>query len=257
LVYVARHDKTTQLYLRPLDQLEAKPLAGTEGADTASPFFSPDGEWIGFKHNFTLNKVSSQGGPPATVSGIPGGGGATWSEDGNIILSRGPGAKLVEVAAAGGTPRPLMEPEHGTGHEFYRWPQALPRGAVLFNSSTGSTWDQARIEVFSEKTGERRVLLEGGTCPRYVAPGYIVFQRDAQLMAAPFDLKSLKITGEPAPTFVHLRTDPSTGAAQFTIAKNGTLAYVPGGPVTPQSRLAWVDSKGNETRFRRLPKPTV
>ncbi len=252
LVYVARHDKTTQLYLRPLDQLEAMPLA--ENDDAASPFFSPDGEWIGFKPFFILCKVSSQGGPPTTISGIGGQDGATWSEDGTIVLPGRPSTRLVEVPAAGGTPRPLMEPENGAGNELNRWPQALPGGALLFNTSNGSNWDQARIEVFSQKTGERRVLLEGGTCPRYIAPGYIVFQRDAQLMAAPFDLKSLKITGPPEPTLVHLRTDPSRGAAQFTTSKNGTLAYVPGGPVTPESGLVWADRKGNETPIPSPPQ---
>jgi eukaryotic-like serine/threonine-protein kinase len=147
-----------------------------------------------------------------------------------------------------------MQPEHGAGHELYHWPQALPGGAVLFNTSNGSSWDQARIEVFSQKTGERRVLLEGGTCPYYVAPGYIVFQRDAQLMAVPFDPKSLKITGPPEPTLVHLRTDPSTGAAQFTISNNGTLAYVPGSAVAPESKLVWVDRKGNETPISSPPQ---
>lgn len=251
LVYVARRGDITQLYRRSLNQLEPKPLGGTEGA--ACPFFSPDGQWIGFFAGWKLKKISLKGGPPMTISdGAPSPFGASWGANDSIIFSSGPRG-LLQVSASGGAPRPLTDDNHRQGERAYRWPQILPGGDVLFNVLTGESWDEARIEVFSPKTGKRHALAESGAHPQYVAAaGVIVFERGGHLVAVPFDLKALKVTGPAAPVLEGVRMDSTTGAAQFSLSSEGPLAYIPGGTATPESTLVWVDRRGKE---EPLPAP--
>ena len=162
------------LSLRPLAQLQATPMPGTDGA--RGPFFSPDGEWIGFwATDRLLKKVSVAGGAPvilgeATINPL----GASWGEDDSILFSQGP-AGIWQVPGTGGTPEVLIPVEEG---ELTHGPQMLPGGEwVLFTllPSGVSSWDQAHIVVQSLETGERLVLIEGGRDARYVSTGHLVY----------------------------------------------------------------------------------
>ena len=177
LVYVAIHAGIQQLYVRPVDRLEATAIPGTEGAD--SPFFSPDGQWVGFFAEGKLKKVSLSGGASLTLCSAVSARGASWGADDNIILTPTLAfSGLFRVSAAGGTPKPLTIPDRKKGYVSHRWPQILPGGkAVLFTGWTGASFDEARIDVLSLATGEQRVLLQGGTCARYVSSGHLVYAR--------------------------------------------------------------------------------
>ena len=169
-------DGKTQLATRLLDQPQATLLSGTEGAD--DPFFSPDGQWIGFFAGGKMKKVSVRSSAVVVLCDASSGRGGAWGEDDNIIatLNSGSGTGLSRVPAAGGTPQPVTKPAE-RGEATHRWPQLLPGGqAVLFMANkTVSKYDESSIQVLSLKTGEVKVVLRGGYFGRYLPGGYWVY----------------------------------------------------------------------------------
>jgi len=253
VIYASRRGRGTgwQLYLRPMDQMEARPLDGTEDATT--PFFSPDGKWIGFFGGGKLRKISVQGGSSATICDAANLRGAAWGLDDTIIFSQGGGAGLLRVPAAGGTPKPLTTVDPSKGDTNHRWPHILPDGkAVLFSSQRSTVLDDTAIEVFSLATGQRRILLERGTAPQYAPTGHIVFYEDGALHAAPFDVGRLEITGPVVPVVENVWGDITSGAAHFSLSADGMLVYAPGGIQARPSKLALSDRKG---AAQALPAP--
>ena len=237
------------LSLRPLDQLQATPVPGTE-AEARSPFFSPDGQQIGFYAAGQLKKVSISGGPPVTLGDANNPWGASWGADDTILYGQGP-LGIWRVPGTGGTPQMLIGVEEG---EQAHGPQMLPGGEwVLFTFlPSGVSWDQAQIVVQSLETGERTVLIDGGRDARYVPTGHLVYALNGVLFAVPFDLGERRVTAGPAPLVEDVAAASSaTGAVQFSVASNGSLAYVPatafGG--APQRTLVWVDREGREEPF--------
>jgi serine/threonine-protein kinase len=180
--------------------------------------------------------------------------GASWSADGNIIFTPSLGVSgLFRVSANGGTPNALTRPDLKKGEISHRWPEILPGGkAVLFTSWTGGNFDDARIEVLSLRTGEQRVVLQGGTDARYVPTGHLVYGRAGELWAVPFDLERLQVTGPPVSILQGVMMHSTTGAVDFTSSIDGSLAYVPGGPKGGEGTLVWVDRTG---AAQALPAP--
>jgi len=244
LAYVARQGGTQQLYLRAMDSMEAKPIPSTEGA--ATPFFSPDGQWIGFFASQKLKKVSVSGGAALTLANGAYPGGATWGRQGTIAFSPATVSALQQVSDAGGaTPQPLTRFEKG--EVSHRWLEFLPGDkAVLFVASRASgNWTNAQVAVQSVGTGERRNVI-GGTQPRYALSGHLLYAQAGTLMAAPFDLQRLTATGAPVPVVEDLLQSPSSGAAQYSISATGSLVYVSGDVQATQRRLVWVTRNGTE-----------
>ena len=233
-----------QIYLRAMDSLEAKPIPGTEGA--ADPFFSPDGQWVGFFANGKLKKVSVSGGAAVTVGEASSPGGASWSSQGIIVFSPSVNSALRQVSDAQGIPQPLTR--FGKGDVTQRWPEFLPGGkAVLFAGGAGSNWSNAHIGVQTVGTGEQRTLIQGGTYPRYAPSGHLVYAQGGSLMAAPFDARRLEVTGVAVPVVGGVLQSPlSSGAVQYSISATGSLVYVPGGIHAAQHKLVWVSRNGVE-----------
>ena len=188
LVYAANVGGTHQLYLRTLDDLEARPIDGTENA--FEPFFSPDGEWVGFSSpsgltSGELKRVAVRGGTPLTLCECYPPAGATWLRDGTIIMPHQPdGAPptLHRIPEAGGTPEPLTTLETESGELAHLWPHALPGGTdVVFTILTSQSADASRVAVLSLDTGEQHVVVEGGFNARYVPTGHLVFGRQGAL----------------------------------------------------------------------------
>jgi serine/threonine-protein kinase len=244
LVYAAIGDGTQQLYLRALDSLETQPIPGTEGAET--PFFSPDGQWIGFFGNTRLKKVSVSGGVPVDIGGVAVPRGASWSGRGTIVWGALGFLTLQQVPAAGGTQQALTRLENGEAAHY--WPEVLPDGeTVLFASTLDlNDWNAAQIAAHSIRTGERRNLNQGGTHPRYAPTGHLVYAQGGALMAAPFDPQRLALTGATAPVQDSVLQSTSTGFAHYSFSATGTLAYVPGGIQAARSSLVWVSRSGAE-----------
>jgi serine/threonine-protein kinase len=248
LVYTANN----QLYLRAMDQLEATPMRGTE--DTArEPFFSPDGQWVGFYSRGQLKKVSINGGAPVTLCDALNPWGASWGEDDTIVFGQG-GQGIFKVPATGGTAEVLVNADSQKG-ELYHGPQVLPGGkAVLFTYRTiGSNWDDAQIVVQSLETGERQTLIEGGTDARYLPTGHLVYAQVGTVMAVPFDLTRLEVTGGPVPVVEGVaQATVTTGAAHFSVSSLGSLVYVPDVLLTSGNTLVWVDRNGREQPFTEI-----
>ncbi len=237
LAYAAERHGKSQLYLRGLNQFEAKPIPGTEGAD--GPFFSPDGRWVAFFSEAKLKKVSIQGGEPATLceARIPHGG--SWGPDNAIVFADAEGVALSRVSASGGNKEILANKYED--RVFY--PQFLPGGKeLLYSINVQYNPDYGQTVLYTLATGERRVILEGGTNPRYAASGHIVFARAGAIQAVPFDLSRLEVTGPPTMLIEGIRIE-EWGAAQFALSTEGTLVYATGGPAWI-GKLTSVDSQG-------------
>jgi serine/threonine-protein kinase len=242
LVYVANHQGNTMLYSRSLDSFDSTPMLGTEGAE--SPFFSPDGQTVGFFAEGKMKKVSISGGAPTVIAIAAAVRGGSWGPDGTIVFAHSITGGLFHVSADGGAVKPLTVLDRKNKEFSHRWPEILPGGkAVLFTIWTGASFDSARIGLVSLATGEKRVLVEGGYCARYV-PGYLVYTRASELLAVPFDLDRLEVRGRPVSILKGVMTNLSFGTAEFSSSNDGTLAYVPGGSQVGDRTLAWVDSKG-------------
>jgi len=243
LAYVARQGGIQQIYLRALDSLEAKPILGTDGA--ANPFFSPDGQWLGFFAAGKLKKVSVSGGAALTLGDALFPRGASWGSQGMIAFAPTFNGVLQQVSDAGGTPQPLTRLEKGDVAQ--RWPEFLPGGeAVLFAAGTtviDFTNAQVAVQV---RAGERRNLVQGGTHPRYAPSGHLVFAQGGSLMAVPFDPQRLTATGGAVPVVEGVLQSTISGAAQYSFSATGSLVYVSGVVQSAQSRPVWVSRNGAE-----------
>ena len=232
------------LTVRPLDRLDAVPLTNTVSG--RSPFVSPDGAWVGFMSadDATMKKVSINGGPAVTICEISDGPrGASWGEDDTIVFAPGNGG-LLRVPAAGGEPVPLTTPEENVSHRF---PEFLPaaRGVLFTIASSSGTTTSHQIAVLDLETGEHRTLTPGSS-PRYSDTGHIVYHVESTLLAIPFDLGSLSVTGDPAPVLEGVDAKLA-GAGNFHLSREGSLVYVPGGQVAGRARVfTWDDRDGNQ-----------
>ena len=250
VVYVANR----QLYLRALDELEAQPLTGTEASNARTPFFSPDGQWIGFFSGRVLKKVALSGGAAVTLTEADSPYGASWGADDTILFGQG-GQGILRVAGAGGTPDVLVSVESpNLAHQ----PQMLPGGeAVLYTLGGFGLWDAAQIVVEQVATGERTVLVEGGSDARYLPTGHLVYALGGTLLAVPFDVDRLMVTGGPVPLVegVSRARAGTTGAAHADIARTGALVYLPSGATGGVVRtLVWVDRDGIEEALGAPPR---
>lgn len=244
VVYAAKRGARTQLFLRTMDRFEPAPLAGTE--DGTGPFFSPDGQWVGFFARGKLKKISLTGGVPLGLCDAPESRGASWAPDDTIVFTPAQASGLWQISASGGMPQPLTTPELGSGEVTHRWPEVLPGGkAVLFTigMAGSASYEEARIALQRLDTKERRILIERGAHARYIPTGHLVFVRGAALLAMPFDLARLEITGPLVPILEGVMTE-TTGAAQWTFSGTGTLAYLPGSVRGADRTLVWVNRKG-------------
>jgi serine/threonine-protein kinase len=240
-------DGKVRLYTRLLHQREAMPLAGTE--NSRDPFFSPDGQWIGFFADGKLKKIAVDGGAMVTLSNAPNQRGASWGDDGNIIAALDPGGGLSRVSSAGGTPEPL--PMLNPAGRSHLWPQVLPGAeAVVFTSHSNvgtGNYDNANIDVVSLKTGERKTLHSGGFSARYVATsaggGYLVYLQQSTLFAAPLDLGRLSLTDAPRPVLEDVSSN-SVAGGDFALATTGTLVYLPGQGAQNGWPISWLDRTG-------------
>jgi eukaryotic-like serine/threonine-protein kinase len=244
-VFLGRRDGNRQLYIRNLDSAEAKPIPGTEGV-FCTPFFSPDGQWIGFIADAKLKKIPVNGGAAVVLAPMPGIQGASWVIADTIVVSPGGPRGLRKIPAAGGTPEPLTTPDAASGERAHVYPQVLPGGnKVLYAAVVGENADDSRIVAQDLQTGERHVLVQGGTYPNYVPTGHLVYVQKGTLMAVSFDAEKLEVTGVPVPVGENV-AESGMGAAQYAFSRLGSFVYVPGDNGAAQTRLVWVDRKGME-----------
>jgi Tol biopolymer transport system component/predicted Ser/Thr protein kinase len=237
VAYTALRGSSQQIFLRAMDQSEARPIPGTEGGE--GPFFSPDGQWLGFMTSRSvIKKIPLTGGAAVTLVSSSFIVGASWGSQHSIIFSVGTG--LRQIPESGGAAQAVGSVEKGENGQI--WPEVLPDGtAVLFNTGGGGN---PQIVVYSMKTGERRNLIQG-SYPRYARSGHLVYAQTGTLMAVPFDVGRLQITGTPVPVVDSVFQMPG-GATFYAISVTGSLVYVPGSAQSVQRKLVWVTRNGTE-----------
>jgi serine/threonine protein kinase/Tol biopolymer transport system component len=238
VAFVGVRAGTRQVYLRALDQFEAAPLQGSDSATVC--FFSPDGQSIGIVTNTgVIRTISLADGLVTTVTdGANFLYGAAWGEDDRIVFVRA--GTLWQVARSGGTATQLTKLGGVQGDTLHANPAFLPGSkALLFAVSAG---DQRRIESLVLATGERRKVIEGGALPLYATSGHLVFVRNGELLAAPFDPDRLEVVGSAAQAIEKLPAQLQ-GIPSIDISASGTVIYAPTAAV---SRLVSVSRQGAE-----------
>ena len=232
---VFQDDESRQIHVRNMASGATRPVPGTDGGDT--PFFSPDSQWLGFFADGSVKKVPLSGGEAVTLTPKATNlRGANWGPNGNIVFNLTDTDVLYEVSAQGGEPRQLTK--LGEGEKSHRWPQFLPDGsAVLFTIAVSDSPDDSEIAALRLDSGERKILVRGGTFGRYATTGHLVYHRGAgggAILAVGFNLGALEVTGTPTPVTEGILGSPPdtlTGVAQFAVSGTGSLAYVQPGEV--------------------------
>jgi Tol biopolymer transport system component len=229
-----------ELYLRDLDELDARPLreAAVAYALGGDAFFTADGTAIAhYRGDGRLYLAATDGRPLTMLEDQMGGFGGGWWAAGNVVI-RGSGGSLMRFSIADGTAVPLVPPINGS----VRAPVLLPGGhAVLYHVSAGGA---DHIEALELETRAVKTVVEAASNPAYVETGHLVFARSDTLLAVPFDASTLTVTGEAVALVRGVRRSEG-GAADFALSANGTLAYVPGNVVESSAAVVWVDREGN------------
>jgi serine/threonine-protein kinase len=252
-----------RIFVRSLDAPAETSLAGTEGARNL--FFSPDGAWVGFQQGQQIKKVALAGGAPVVVVenlGLTqdvnfGPAGLAWGPNGMIVFPNNLGAGLSMVRDSGGKPEEFTRLDPANHEASHRLPHFLPDGsAVLFTvlrySAVAPDWSRAEVWAMSTANGERKRLLENAVDARYGGDNTLIFAREGKLFAIAFDPASLSVSGPEVQVIdgvMHSVRGTAaiawTGAAQFSVASDGSLFYAPGSVEPPLlSALVWIDRKG-------------
>ena len=260
IVFGGVQNGVPQLFKRRLNEPQATPIPGTEGA--RSQFFSPDGEWIGFWQAGHFKRSLLAGGPPVEIGAVEGGGapmGASWGLNGRIVYGMPALAGIWSIPAGGGTAERVTH----AADLNHLLPHVLPDGRAMVFTATGVRHDDlARVVLHRFDTGEQRMLLDDAADARYLAPGYLLFMRRGTLMAAAFDAERLEVKGTPSAVIDNVmqainqpNSVDETFAGQFDAA-NGTLIFIPGGPhPAGHQTLVSVSRDGTPTRLALEPGP--
>ena len=256
LVYVG--DAGRQLFVRAMDTLEPKSLY--TGAPRG-PFVSPDGQWIGFIDNRELKKIPIGGGPSVAITTLdaPTYRGAAWGPDDTIVFATtNPETGLQRVPAQGGPVTILTRQDHERGEADHIWPEWLDGQSVIFTiTPVAGGPEKAQMAILNLRTGSRTVLPRGGTPVQYVSTGHLVYATHGTLWALPFDPARPEAPSTPVAVVRDVVTSDS-GLVDAAVARNGTLAYLAGSPITQSTRtLVWVDRQNRETAIPAPPRAYV
>jgi Tol biopolymer transport system component len=221
-----------QLYLRSMSDLSVRPISGTS-MDATTPFFSPDGQWIGFfaVQDLTLKKIAVTGGAAMTLCRTDSVAGASWYGNQIVFVEQGRG--LMRVSSDGGEPEVIAK--FATG-EIPFGPQLIDGGrAILYTLTAGGfgldRWDRAQIIVETIGSGQRTIVVRGGSDARYLPTGHLVYALSTTIFAVPFDQTTRRTKGGPIPILESVMRAPNPGTqmgvAHFATSSSGSLAYLP------------------------------
>jgi serine/threonine-protein kinase len=264
IVYLAAgSDRVVRLYQRPLGQRQATAIPGTEGG--RYPFFSPDGEWVGFfdtRSGVTMKKVRFDGAAPLAVTTIPAPHrGASWGDDGEIYFTHRGVTDLLEVSANGGELSTVAVADTTVEYTL-GWPDVLPGSAHVLVSVMENAGDDAlrnAVHIVDLASGERTPLIQNATDPHYVEAGYITFADGAgSIMAQEFDARTLELSGERF-RIADRSIYRAEGQSEYDVSRTGTLVMLSGGAQIRGTELVMVDREGSSEvidvgREARLPR---
>jgi Tol biopolymer transport system component len=240
------------LYLRPIAQLDSFAIPIQNVPRLTNPTFSADGKSIVFwaGEDSTMKRIPITGGAAVTLCAAENPHGMAWEEMDRIVFGQGTKG-IFQVSASGGKPDVLVAPQKG---ETLHGPHILPGGkAILFTSSEGSQWDGAKIFVQPLPSGNRKLLVDGGTDARYLPTGHLIYFLAGNLLVVPFDPEKLEVMGRAIPVIEGVRFSNGnvTGTAQFNVSSTGTLIYWPSPPeaqsTSPSTTVTLLDSAGTAT----------
>jgi len=232
-----------QLWVRSLDSLASHPLAGTENA--FAPFWSPDSRWIAFFSNGKLKKVEASGGPVETLCDAPTGRGGTWSRGGLILFSPNISQPLYQIAATGGTARPLTQMDAARQEVTHRWPQFLPDGKHYLFFVRTSTPGMTGVYVGVLGSDQHRQVMSGLTNAVYAEPGYLLFGRGDVIIAQPFDLGRMQVAGVPVRVASGVSAMSAANYVNFSVSQTHTLIYSSANTEIDR-QLCWYDRQGKQ-----------
>ena len=246
IAFVGLKDGRNRIFVRALDEPEAKPLEGTEGGD--GPFFSPDGQWIGFFADGKLRKVTVNGAAVETLADVTSHRGGDWGDDGFLYFAPTNVGGIWRVPERGGAAAQYTRLEATAGEISHRWPHRVAGSdALLFSVWTGPGDDEHSIALQSEAAGAHRLLVKGGNAPQYVPRlGKLFYTRRGQLLSVDWRPSRADL-GRAVP--VAAREQPrdgvgNEGCGNFSVSDDGTLAYLFGGGTQNDQRLVWIDRSG-------------
>ena len=240
LAFVAGASGKSQLYVQSLDALKATPLTGTEGASW--PFWSPDSHSLGFFAHGQLRRIDADGGAPIAICEARVQRGGSWGADGVIVFTPETTTGLYRVSASGGQPVPVTTAD--PQHDSHRWPFFLPDGKhfVYYAASHNDIGhDRDSLYVASVEGGPSKFLLHAHANAAF-ANGHLLFVKDNALMAQPFDLSSLELSGDPVVVQDGVEEHRTWWMAIFSVSQNGTLIFAP--TQNPDNILLWMDGTG-------------
>ena len=243
IVYAAIRGGTSMLFSRALSESEPRAIVGTEGAK--SPFFSPDGRWIGFFAQGKLKKVTTDGGASQVIADAADARGGAWSTRDVIYFAPVNTSPILGVSASSGAVTPATTLDQARGEISHVWPHVTSDGStLLFTARSGPGNDERRIVAVNLSNSERRDLVQGGASPRLALNGYLTYGRLDTLFAVPWATSQHDLSGGvPVASPEHPRSENEAGS-DYAISDTGTLVYLAGGPLRLKNRIVWVDRAG-------------
>jgi Tol biopolymer transport system component len=241
LAFVAgKRSEPPRVWIRPLDRTDAQALAGTEGA--AFPFWSPDGQFVAFFAGGKLKKIAVAGGAPQTLCDVDAPRGGTWSPSGVIVFAKSQ-SPLSQVSSEGGSVTSATTFDAAQEPVFHYWPQFLPDGEHFLYLQRSAKSKFRGIYIGSFATPETIQIL--ATDVRGIfAQGHLLFIRDGLLFAQTFDVRALRLSGEPVRVADHVGFyTASYGYAAFDASASGAVVFGPA--LLPSSQLTWFDRDGH------------
>ena len=242
LVYTSSRGGVLQLAARVLDQIDVRPIAGTEGG--SAPFFSPDGRSLGFATFNDLKRIPVSGGPATTICPIdPYFTGASWGANDTIVFAQA-SLGLLQVPASGGTPVTIAKPDPGKGEDGFASPLFLPDAqTVLYTVRLKD--GTSRIDGLRLGGNQATTIADGAFGPTYLKSGHLVFGQDDRLMAARFDPATLKLAGDAVPVQSgNVLMKRALAVTNLAVADDGSMAFLSGRDSGSAGRVVWADRNG-------------